>query len=364
MEKNPTHEEKTDGSSTPQPNPTGYGTVTATPFGEKSYSGWLHPNWPEARWNISGLFIHRKFLSHLFNVMARVKIADAIRSFHDAPDVVWNGGRTNTGVPFYDDTEKFFKQLNDFGVGVYLTFTNPLLEENHLADSESNRLLDCLDESCGLNGVIVASDVLSDYIRKKKPGLRQTSSVVKSYLENPAGKIQWYRDMQKRFDRVVVHTDHMFDLDLLDKLDRSKAEILVTEECIYKCPNRQRHQLMIARYNLDKSKAVSQEMQKLKKDICMGGAFAIRNERNIAAPRVVYLTHAEMKTIYDMGFREFKISGRRIPVSQLAWNVIHFLYHPGATHYFATALYKKINLDIVDDFKRVAEHKGVVKFPS
>ena len=37
-------------------------------------------------------------------------------------------------------------------------------------------LLDCLNETCGLNGVIVLNDLLADYIRQKKPGLKLVCS--------------------------------------------------------------------------------------------------------------------------------------------------------------------------------------------
>jgi hypothetical protein len=323
-------------------------------FDTKRGDSLLHPDWPEIKWNISGLFVHRRLVHFLVHMMKSLSISHALDSFHGCPEVIWNGGRVNNRVPFYPDSAKYFKSLNDQGIGVFLTFSNMVLEEKHLSDGDSNRLLDCVDESCGLNGVIVASDLLSDYIRRKKPRLNQIASVVKSFLENPEGNIERYREMQKRFDRVVVHTDHIFDLDLLDKLDRSKAEILITEECSHKCPNRQRHQTLISTYNMTRSKEVLEEIQKMIKTSCAGGAGVLLEKRNVKNARTCFLMHEEVKAIYDMGFRNFKISGRRKPIFGMAWNVINFVYNPSLAPSFARTIYARIDRDIKEEFLKIA----------
>jgi collagenase-like PrtC family protease len=318
----------------------------------------LHPDWPEIKWNISGLFAHRRFLHFLIHVMKSLNISHVVNSLHGCPDLMWNGGRINRNIPFYPDSADYFKGLNDQGIGVFLTFSNVLLEEKHLSDETSNRLLECLDEKCGLNGIIVVSDVMSDYLRRKKPGLKQILSVLKSFLENPEGNIEWYREMQSRFDRVVVHTDHIFDLDLLDKLDRSKAEILITEECSYKCPNRQRHQTLNSIYNMDGSKEVYEKIRKINETLCAGGSGVLVEKKNPRRTRTCFLMHDEVKTIYDMGFRNFKISGRRKPSYGLAWNVINFVYNPAVAPAFARTFHGAIHQQIVKDFEKIANKKG------
>jgi collagenase-like PrtC family protease len=327
-------------------------------FSEKCADSLLHPDWPEIKWNITGLFAHRRFLAFLIYLMKRLNISHVLDSFHGCPDLIWNGGRMNARVPFYPDTAEYFKSLNDEGKGVILTFSNVLLEEKHLSDAESNRLLECLDDQCGLNGVIVVSDLMSDYIRRKKPGLKQIASVVKSFMENPEGKVKWYREMQERFDRIVVHTDHMFDLDLLDKLDRGKAEILITEECSYKCPNRQRHQTLNSMYNVAGSKEVNDEIQKINKTLCAGRSGVLFEERNPKRGRTCFLLHDEVKAIYDMGFRNFKISGRRKPTFGLAWNVTNFVYNPALASAFARTFHDMILHRIRTDYAKMAHKKS------
>ena len=320
----------------------------------------LHPDWPEAKWNISGLFAHRRLVHLLVNMMKTWEIGHALEAFHGCPDLIWNGGRVNTNTPKFPDSADYIKFLNDNGTGAFLTFSNLVLEKEHLSDPDSNRLLECLDETSGLNGVIVATDLMADYIREKKPGLKQILSVTRSFIDNPEGNVDWYRQMQQRFDRVVVHTDHIFDLDLLDKLDRSKAEILITEECSYKCPNRQHHQTLNSRYNLTRSDEVFEELKKIRKTMCGGGAGVLSKKKNIRQVRTCFLKHEEVKAIYDLGFRHFKISGRRKPPYGLAWNVINFVYNPTMAHAFSRAIYMTMHQGIKRDFANLAKKKGLM----
>ncbi|MDD4871951.1 MAG: hypothetical protein PHR77_15440, partial [Kiritimatiellae bacterium] len=318
-------------------------------------------DWPEVQWNISGLFIRCRFLTSFLSFMKSSNISHVLKTFHDAPDVLWNGGRLNMNVKFYDDSAEYFKSLNDKGVGVFLTVSNLVLEEKHLDDPDSNRLVECLDEKCGMNGVIVANDLLSDYLRKKKPGLKQVASVVKSFIENPQAKIEWYKEMQSRYDRVVVHTDHMFDLDLLDKLDRTKTEILINEECAYKCQHRQRHQTLTSKFNIDRSKEIHEEMEKIKKTVCLGSSTILDDKKNLENTRSVFLTHCEVKAIYDMGFRDFKICGRRKPVGTFAWYLINFIFNPYLAYAFADMIYRKIEVDTKKDVANVIKRNAPAK---
>ena len=133
-------------------------------FNTKRATSLLNPDWPEVKWNISGLFHNRVFVRIFIAVMEKENISHVIDSFQGCSDLIWNGGHANANVPNYPDSAEFFKkQLNDLGIGVFLTFSNTALEKKHLSDPDSNRLLECLDEACGLNGVIVASDLMSNY---------------------------------------------------------------------------------------------------------------------------------------------------------------------------------------------------------
>lgn len=316
----------------------------------------LHPDWPEARWHISGLYNYRTFLRIFTNQMNAHKLLPAVGAFHGCPDLPWNGGHLNANVPNVDSA-KFFTALNKNNMGVFLTFTNLALEKQHLSHPEANLILEQLDEACGLNGVIVVSDLLSDYIRNKKPGLKQICSYEKGLFENPEGAVDWYKKMQERFDRVIVFPDHAFNLELLDQLDRDRTEILVNDECVYRCPTRRRHLTAISRFNIQRSPKLLEELKEIKQNHCAGEFAIISEKKNPAHVRPCFLRYQELKTIYDMGFRNFRICGRRKSIFGLAWNVTHFVYNPGLASMFATVFAHKIDEGFKDEFKKLGQRQ-------
>ncbi len=314
-----------------------------------------HPGWPEARWNISGLLAHRVLVRVFTEQLKKYQILDRIESFHDAPDLIWNGGRPNRNIPLPADPAAYFRSLNAKGIGVLFTFTNTLIEKHHLDDPAGNNLLDCLDETCGLNGVIVASDLLSDHIRSRKPGLRQVSSVLKSFFENPEGKLSWYKEMEDRFDQVVIHPDHMFDADLMAGLDRTKAELLVNEPCFHGCPHRRYHQTMISEWNMSRDGEAGKKIGELVRTRCLGMENLLDEEKNTGHGRSCTLTHRELQKLYAMGFRKFKIAGRQKSSMGLAWHLIHYIINPDLAYLLADHVYKSFDLFIKEEFRLAAK---------
>ena len=319
-------------------------------------TGLLHPDWPEAKWHVSGLYNYRIFLKIFTNQMNGHQILSAIGSLHGCPDLPWNGGYLNANVPC-TDSSRFFTALNKHNMGAFLTCTNLLVEQQHLSHVEANLILDQLDETntSGLNGVVVVSDLLSHYIRDKKPGLKQICSYEKALFENPEGHYEWYKQMQERFDRVILLPDHVFNLELLDKLDRDRTEILVNDECVYRCPVRKRHLTAISRFNLQPSKPIADELKDIKQNHCAGEFGIISEKKNPAHVRPNVLRYDELKTIYDMGFRHFRICGRRKSIFGLAWNVIHFIYNPAFAPQFATVFAHKIDENFKEEFKKLGQ---------
>ncbi|MFH1215004.1 MAG: hypothetical protein V1706_00715 [Pseudomonadota bacterium] len=312
-----------------------------------------HPDWPEARWNISGLLAHRVLVRVFVEQLKRFKINTLIESFHDAPNLVWNGGRPNRDFPLPSDPAAYFKALNDDGIGILFTFTNTLIEKRHLDDRNGNSLLDCLDENCGLNGVIVVSDLLSDHIRSRKPKLRQVSSVLKSFFENPEGKLAWYKLMEGRFDQVVIHPDHLFEPDLIAGLDRNKAEILVNEPCFHGCPHRRYHQTMISRWNMTRDGEAQEKISELVRTRCLGMGNLLDEGKNPGHGRSCTLSRSELQALHAMGFRKFKISGRQKPSISLAWHMIHYMINPDLAYLVADNIYKSFDLIIKEEFRQV-----------
>lgn len=102
----------------------------------------------------------------------------AIGSIYGAPaDCIWGGGRAGFGS---DDGKKVLELLRTCGISGRLTFSNALLREEHLSDKRCNALCALFEQEEGAqHGVIVASDLLTDHLRERYPGLYLVSSTTK-----------------------------------------------------------------------------------------------------------------------------------------------------------------------------------------
>lgn len=317
----------------------------------------LHPDWPDARWAVEGLFRYRPMLGYLVDLLEHFEVLRAIEAFAGCPGLIWNGGCPNGDAAVPPDAQQYFRFLNDKGIGVWLTFTNTVLEDRHLHDRACNGLLDCLDEACVLNGVIVSHDALADYIRARKPGLRQAASAEKALAENRAGKVKWYKEMEKRFDRVIVDPNHALDPAVMDKLDRGKAEIVATDECVHNCASRYRHETLVSLYNIAPSAERAAELERILTTLCAGGPRLLVEERNPSHTRSCYLAHREVKALYDMGFRTFRITGRQKPPARAVWDILHFVFNPAHGYPFATSWYHQLDQNIRQQYEKLLQAK-------
>jgi hypothetical protein len=278
----------------------------------------LHPLWPDAHWNLSTLFAHDQITYHALAILKdRFGCEPNVDTIHGSPLVLWNSGRISRVPPSSSAViEEPLKVFNDMGIGIYFTFSNHLLDENDLADKVCNRLLDMIDNDSGLNGVIVASDLLFSHVRREHPGLKLTASIVKAATENGKGNLDYYRRQTERFDSVMIHTDDGFNYGLLDQLDREKTEILVNENCVRNCGVRAQHYALLAD---QQRKGVPYTKQK-------GCLMPIQelDGRGLSCN----FTDGEMKRVYDMGFRRFKLQGRGDKTWYYLYDLSRYLLDP------------------------------------
>lgn len=286
----------------------------------------VNPDMPGILWNLSGFGCHISPLIYFLNFLNIHKGLSVIKSVHGSPNCTWNGGRPSH-TSFDGNIESAIKEINGMGVGIYLTFTNRLIENKHLADTIGNYLLDLIYERPDLNGVIVVSDLLSDYIRRIKPLMPQFCSIVKITNEKGTGKLDYYKQMEERFDLVVVHPDDNFNLELLDGLDRKKAELLVNEPCLYKCPFRQEHYDIFAAHNIENNFEYLKINNDFRAQKC-GASKELQKLSKGLTHRTCYLGIDDVQKLYDMGFRHFKIRGRDQDALMFMHEVFGFVINP------------------------------------
>ena len=300
----------------------------------------LHPDWPDAIWDLGGLFIHdSKIFELLDDVESEFGYRLPLTSVFGCYSVMWSGGR---GIEVCDAPKahhqgwtprNLFQDYNSKGIGVTLTFSNTLIEEKHLSDPSSNYLLDMLGEQhYEGNYVTVTSDILSDYIRKRYPDLKQKASIVKSTMEMPKKRtFEYYDNLTERFDQVYLHPDDNFSYKLLKEIaDSGKATrytSLINEMCVRNCSIRDNHYDEISRAVIDG----------------WHGMFNFTNVNPIHHPshpnsicerwakrelRLCTLSKTEMKQIYDLGFRNFKLQGRDGPWPFIVHDFCNWMVEP------------------------------------
>ena len=310
----------------------------------------MNKNCPDAIWTVPVLFRNEQvFVGLVAKLSESFGIRLPISSVYGNYPVMWNGGKSNLReYTTIGDTRDSFEMNFDLykmnQMNVDISFNNPLIEKEHLEDEACNYLLEILS---GLdnpyNGVIVASDVLSDYIRKKYPDLRQIVDVVKVELDNPTieGKkrtAEYYIELTKRFERVVIHPDDNFDRDLLEKLSKysDKFEIIVNEKCTTGCQARDLHYIDVARYFLNNWKGGFHfgDFQSVDHKyntpygICPAERYFVpAGNRGIERTEVRQnqLIQDELKDIYDIGFRQFKLIGRDVHPAVMLFDVSRYI---------------------------------------
>ena len=292
------------------------------PFGPDA----RNPLWPEARWNLTGLLGHDLLTLQVYClVREQFGCRLAFDSIHGAPEVPWNCGRlVKTPIPTQPAAESMVSVFNDVGIGVYFTFTNHLLEKSDLDHPACNMLLESIDNGRGMNGVILSSDLLFDYVRHRHPSLKLTASVIKVTEEQKRGDVAYYLSAQERFDSVMVHPDDGFVPEVLAELDRDKIEILVNEDCSFRCPHRARdYQMMATVMKGEVGDGDEFDRVTVRKEYCR-----LPQARLVPVVRSCNFSAREMLRVYEMGFHRFKLQGRQNLPSTFLFDLLRFAVEP------------------------------------
>ncbi|MBP3301912.1 MAG: hypothetical protein J6L64_02105 [Opitutales bacterium] len=274
-------------------------------------SSFVNPLWPDAFWDVSGAFVNDRELLLFHDFFLQTTGIKILKLVHGSPLFLWNSGRV---LPRAACTAE---QMRDAGlayarrgIAVDLTFTNHLLKEEHVSDPTGNALLNFFERQnpTGNNAVICASDALFEHVGKNYPKLKRVSSILKVTVENGRGNADYYRKLAERFDKVMVHPDDSTNFEMLAQLeDKDRYEILVNEYCIRGCKIRPWHYKYLSSLAMNYFGHVDQKFdERWKNNGCSDLNVLVGDpERNCAA-----LTQDEIKRLYDLGFRKFKVQGR------------------------------------------------------
>lgn len=256
-----------------------------------------------------------------------------IGSIYGAPaDCLWGGGRVGFGE---DDPRQVLELLAEYGISARLTFSNSLLEEEHLSDRKCNRLC-ALFSASGQNGVIVHSDLLLSYLKASYPGLYFVSSTTKVLTD--------FRDLEAELNRedfsYVVpdfRLNKAFDkLKTLPPAQKAKVEFLCNECCSFGCRERKKCYENVSRKNL--GQAVSDHQ-------CPAPEGGYRFSKAMENPGFISVSDIE-KVYLPLGFSNFKIEGRSLGSAVVLEFLLHYLTKPQYRLHVREAIYLDSALDL------------------
>lgn len=303
--------------------------------GESCYN----PSIPEARWNVPGLFVFDDIYFDLWEIDEEYYSGKPpVHSISGSRSVRWNSGRVTKSCSNAGATKEIYRNRLEaykaFGVNCFYTFSNNLITKADLNDKECNEMLEAMAETAHKgDGVILSSELLSNYLHQNFPTLKQKVSVIKSDVERQKVRsAQWYNDLAQRYDIVVLQPDDNFNLELLSDLnDKKRFELLVNEACVRDCPYRKQHYDAMSKVALGGYRDFA-PMEQYSGIGNRCGQFNYSHPDRSKRPSKVScrMKNSEVAELYDMGFRYFKLQGRTNPV-KLAYDIAYYMYDDGDT---------------------------------
>ena len=242
-----------------------------------------------------------------------------IGSIYGAPaDCLWGGGRVGTGEC---DADRALALAREYGVSARLTFSNSLLQKEHLSDRCCNALCARFAESRDpQNGVIVHSDLLAEYLKRTYPNLYLVSSTTKVLTDFA----QLQRELARAEFRYVVP-----DFRLNKALDRlaalpapmkDKVEFLANECCRIGCRDRRACYEAVSRKNLG-------EAAPEHRCAAPNAAEGYRFSKAMANPAFIGIADI-LNTYLPMGFSHFKIEGRGLGSALILEFLLYYMTKP------------------------------------
>ncbi len=216
----------------------------------------------------------------------------------DSFPLIWNGGRLIPGEFSLEYAKETIRKINELGVKIAFTFTNCMLQEEHLKDKDCNTIM----EIASGNSIIINSPLLENYIREKYPNYNFILSTTRELAT--VDKIN--DAMKKDYELVVLDYNMNHDWDALAQIeDKSRCEFLVNACCKEHCPVRGEHYRFISEQQI--KNANPKERENLEKWNCIMGNYNYFTYQHFPN----FMSIEEIREKYEpMGFEHFKLEGR------------------------------------------------------
>ena len=242
-----------------------------------------------------------------------------IGSVYGTPaDCVWGGGRVGFGE---HEPREVLKLMQEYGVSSRLTFSNSLLCAEHLSDRKCNALCALFGESKEpRNGVIIHSDILLEYLKKRYPEFYFVSSTTKVLTDFR----QFMHELEREDFSFVVpdfRLNKTFDkLNSLSASQKNKVEFLCNECCWFGCMDRKNCYENVSRKNLGEN---------CPEHRCKAPNAGNGYRFSEAMKNPGFISVNDIRNVYlPMGFSNFKIEGRGLGSAVVLEFLLYYMTKP------------------------------------
>lgn len=291
----------------------------------------------KAYFHLPGLFefyeLYKKFLPLFYNHREYFYDWCEIGSIYGAPmDCLWGGGRLGEGE---DNPREVLDLMKTYHVSARLTFSNSMLEEEHLLDPKCNTLCRLFNEA-GNNGVIVHSDLLLHYLMEKYPHLYFVSSTTKVITDFNEFKEECERE---EFRYVVPDFRLNKKFKLLSTIkQKDKVEFLCNECCYVGCQDRKKCYEAVSLQNLGKD---------IPDHICKAPNAKQGYRFSYAMHNPSFISIEDIQSIYrPLGFTQFKIEGRSLGSALVLEFLLYYMVKPEYLIHVREEIYLDNMLDL------------------
>lgn len=242
-----------------------------------------------------------------------------IGSVYGAPaDCVWGGGRVGFGE---HEPREVLKLMQEYGVSSRLTFSNSLLCAEHMSDRKCNALCALFGESKEpRNGVIIHSDILLEYLKKRYPEFYFVSSTTKVLTD-----FRQFMHEIEREDFSFVVPDFRLNkafgkLNSLSASQKNKVEFLCNECCWFGCMDRKNCYENVSRKNLGEN---------CPEHRCKAPNAGNGYRFSEAMKNPGFISVNDIRNVYlPMGFSNFKIEGRGLGSAVVLEFLLYYMTKP------------------------------------
>jgi hypothetical protein len=172
--------------------------------------------------------------------------------------------------------------------------SNHLIEEHHLRHRAVNEMLERFHRNG--NAVVVATDLVANYVRNRFPRYKLILSVIPACLDRvermPRDAVaEYYASRYELYDEITVPPEFIQSRSILEILKPHKTIHLLNNYCTFLCWSRREHHEKVAHEN-------------------MGIPYPDTHISCGAMKLRCYPDQGLFSRLLDMGYRKFKLQGR------------------------------------------------------